>query len=408
MPFASGIKSYLSGIKSYLIVLLTITSGYLLVLGGLAYVGMQINTDIRVLESQARDLYQHPFQVNRSAHKARLAAFGIQTEVLQALAIRDLSIKHADVPIRISEYSDTLDKNFSIIEANFLGDMTKVEEGKELIASWKKQRPHLINLLVKHRDAEAEKYIEDVSGITYEKLNLILVYITEFSSSKAAFFADEATRQSDAAIARFKWFLGGFVLFSLFAGGLTTLVVLGNLYQRDMKLVQKHERIEHLAHYDALTGLPNRALFFDRLRQTLLLAKRNKGGLALMYLDLDGFKQVNDQHGHHAGDLLLMAVADRLSKCVRESDTVARLGGDEFTIILNGTHNIKDAASVAQKINVIISAPFNLDEKETRIGISIGIACYTGDTSTLDDLVYRADKAMYEAKLAGKNTYRVG
>lgn len=166
------------------------------------------------------------------------------------------------------------------------------------------------------------------------------------------------------------------------------------------------ERIAHMAHYDALTGLPNRILFYDRLQQVLSQAKRNKGGLALLYMDLDGFKKINDTLGHHTGDLLLMEVAERLSSCVRESDTVARLGGDEFTIVLNETHKSEDVTVVAQKIIEAISVPFDLEGEEARIGISIGIARYSEKASNEEELMKRADQAMYEAKLAGKNTYR--
>jgi len=174
----------------------------------------------------------------------------------------------------------------------------------------------------------------------------------------------------------------------------------------EQKTVQ--ERIERMAHYDTLTNLPNRALFYDRLRHALSLAKRNEAGLTLLYMDLDGFKQVNDTQGHHAGDLLLIGVAERLSKCVRESDTVSRLGGDEFTIIFSGMHKQEDVVAEAEKIIRAISVPFDLEGKEARIGISIGIARYTEEARNEDDLVNQADQAMYEAKLAGKNTYRIG
>lgn len=174
----------------------------------------------------------------------------------------------------------------------------------------------------------------------------------------------------------------------------------------EQKITQ--ERIEHMAHYDALTNLPNRALFYDRLRQALSVAKRHESGLTLLYMDLDGFKQVNDTKGHHAGDLLLMGVAERLTLCVRESDTVSRLGGDEFTIILNETHKYADVAEVAQKIIKAIAVPFDLEGSEARIGISIGIARYSEEANDEDALVKLADQAMYDAKLAGKNTYRIG
>jgi diguanylate cyclase (GGDEF)-like protein/PAS domain S-box-containing protein len=166
------------------------------------------------------------------------------------------------------------------------------------------------------------------------------------------------------------------------------------------------ERIEHMAHYDALTGLPNRALFYDRLKQAFSMAKRTQGGLALLFMDLDGFKQVNDGLGHRIGDLLLKAVAQRLSDCVRESDTVARLGGDEFTVILNEANDRGSVCKVADKIIGVIGLPFDLEGELVNIGVSIGIALQSGEAVSEDELVNSADQAMYAAKSAGKNTWR--
>lgn len=169
---------------------------------------------------------------------------------------------------------------------------------------------------------------------------------------------------------------------------------------------QMEARMEYMAHYDSLTGLANRTLFYDRLRQALSLAHRNEAGLALLYMDLDGFKEVNDTLGHAAGDQLLKEVADRLRSCVRQSDPVARLGGDEFTIILNETHQQEDVAVVARKIVETIAKPVDLDGGEVRVSVSIGIARYTEEASDEDTLVRNADEAMYKAKSAGKNTFR--
>ncbi|BCB25746.1 hypothetical protein SKTS_06320 [Sulfurimicrobium lacus] len=172
----------------------------------------------------------------------------------------------------------------------------------------------------------------------------------------------------------------------------------------DLKRTQ--ERISHQAQYDGLTDLPNRALFYDRLRQALSLAKRSKVGLALMFLDLDRFKQVNDTLGHHIGDLLLKSVAERLRQCVRESDTVARLGGDEFTVLLYDLRKREDIGRIAEKIIRTVSLPYELDGHDVRIGVSIGIARFSDDTEDEDSLVNLADKAMYSAKAGGRNTYR--
>ena len=174
----------------------------------------------------------------------------------------------------------------------------------------------------------------------------------------------------------------------------------------EQKLAQK--QIEQLAHYDALTHLPNRSLFYDRLGQAIMMSKRRQRSIALLYIDLDGFKQVNDSMGHHSGDLLLVEVAKRLRLCVRESDTLARLGGDEFTVILNDTHEREDMEMLAKKIIESLDQPFDLQGHAVKIGASIGIARYPDDASTTGTLLIVADKAMYAAKAAGKNTYRFG
>ena len=166
------------------------------------------------------------------------------------------------------------------------------------------------------------------------------------------------------------------------------------------------EKLESMAHYDALTGLPNRALFFDRLAQAITQSKRSQGLFALMFVDLDGFKAVNDTFGHDTGDALLKAVSEHLLECVRESDTVARMGGDEFTIILRAIHGPEDAAHVAEKILATLAAPYHLLGHECRIGASLGIVLYPEHGKNAEELLSQADDAMYAVKKAGKNAYR--
>lgn len=162
--------------------------------------------------------------------------------------------------------------------------------------------------------------------------------------------------------------------------------------------------IQYLAHHDTLTGLPNRSLFYDRLHQVLAQAKRNAQMSALMFIDLDHFKQVNDTLGHHVGDLLLQSVAQRIKDCVRESDTIARLGGDEFTVLLPQVEKQEDAAAVAEKIVAALTEPFLLDGHEVHSGGSIGIAIYPIDASDNETLIKCADTAMYAAKQQGRHT----
>ncbi|KPP99463.1 diguanylate cyclase [Marinobacter sp. HL-58] len=166
---------------------------------------------------------------------------------------------------------------------------------------------------------------------------------------------------------------------------------------------QAQEKIWHNAHHDLLTGLPNRRLFLDRLDQEVKHARRRNVPLAVMFMDLDGFKEVNDSIGHEVGDRLLYCVAERLASCVREDDTVARLGGDEFTVILTGARNNEDAAQVAQSIVDALAKPFHIAEPPVHISASIGITFFPRDGSSPDALLKAADHAMYTAKKSATN-----
>lgn len=165
-------------------------------------------------------------------------------------------------------------------------------------------------------------------------------------------------------------------------------------------------KLESLAHYDSLTSLPNRVLFFDRLNHAVTEAKRYKYSLALMFLDLDRFKEINDTLGHSAGDAVLVEAGRRLKECVRACDMVARMGGDEFTIILSKVVEELDAALVAERIIESFSQPFIIDDAQATVGISIGICVYPANDGDLDGMVRHADVALYRAKEEGRNGYR--
>lgn len=162
--------------------------------------------------------------------------------------------------------------------------------------------------------------------------------------------------------------------------------------------------IAHLAHHDTLTNLPNRALFADRLQTAIALAKRS-GMVAVHYLDIDGFKVVNDALGHDVGDALLVAIAGRLHRSVRENDTVARLGGDEFAIIQTGFDKVSDAAVLAGRVVRDISRPFDLLGNEVLVGASIGIAVAPQDGIEIDEVVRKADRALYRSKSNGRGRF---
>jgi diguanylate cyclase (GGDEF)-like protein len=161
---------------------------------------------------------------------------------------------------------------------------------------------------------------------------------------------------------------------------------------------QLHARLQRMAQYDQLTQLPNRELLRDRLKASLELARADSGRMALLYVDLDRFKNVNDTHGHAVGDMLLQAVANRLKGCVRETDTVARIGGDEFVVLLHSIQAAEDADSVAGKILQILAQPLRLDGHSLNIQVSIGVAHYPEHGTEEKQLFRHADEAMYTAK----------
>jgi diguanylate cyclase (GGDEF)-like protein/PAS domain S-box-containing protein len=178
------------------------------------------------------------------------------------------------------------------------------------------------------------------------------------------------------------------------------------LFSDITKRKEAEAHIEHLAHYDSLTHLPNRALFADRLKHALVTGIRNKKKSALLFLDLDKFKSVNDTMGHLAGDLLLQSVADRLKACVRESDTICRQGGDEFLILLPEIGGAEDAEKVAIKVVESMKEAHPIGDRKLFITFSIGISICPDDATDDEMMIKHADDAMYVAKESGRNNYK--
>jgi len=172
------------------------------------------------------------------------------------------------------------------------------------------------------------------------------------------------------------------------------------------ELKASEERIRHLANHDPLTGLPNRRLLEDRMEWVFILSRRNRTQVGALVVDLDNFKMINDREGHRVGDEVLRAVAARLRSCIREADIVARHGGDEFVVLVPELHDAEDAVRVAEKIIAGIAAPILVEDRQYRVGASIGIAIYPGDAQDADTLLRFADQAMYSVKQGGGNGVR--
>ncbi|KFZ30652.1 signal peptide protein [Pseudidiomarina salinarum] len=161
------------------------------------------------------------------------------------------------------------------------------------------------------------------------------------------------------------------------------------------------KRLEQMALMDPLTGLPNRALFYDRVNSARARAKRDGVGLGLLYLDLDKFKEVNDEYGHATGDALLSSVGQRIKHAVRATDTLARLGGDEFVVLVDGVNDMASVKGVADKIDEAMRHPFKLPDGEVVMSLSIGLALSPEHGETVEELLHHADQAMYRAKRGG-------
>lgn len=187
-------------------------------------------------------------------------------------------------------------------------------------------------------------------------------------------------------------------------GQLEKILVVGE----DITERKKHEEeIYHMAYHDQLTGLPNRQLFSDRLQQALVRAKRNQSQIAVMYLDCDHFKPINDELGHDAGDEFLKSLAGKLNDCIRESDTVARIGGDEFNILLPDIQDDKEVITVAERIIASVNLPWEWNGKPYKISMSIGISLFPKDGDEVKVLIKKADEALYLAKESGRGMFKV-
>ncbi|MES2682261.1 MAG: diguanylate cyclase [Pseudomonadota bacterium] len=197
------------------------------------------------------------------------------------------------------------------------------------------------------------------------------------------------------------------VFLELYRSKLALQTALEDLYDLNRQLKEAQQQVQHLAHHDALTGLANRLLFLDRLDTAIERTQRTGKRFALLYVDIDGFKPVNDTHGHGAGDELLQQIGGRLLEGVRRSDTVSRLGGDEFAILLEEVGHVEEAQQIGQNLCERLCTPFSLtrDGKpvQVRIGGSIGLALFPDHAQERDPLLTAADAAMYRAKRGGKN-----
>jgi diguanylate cyclase (GGDEF)-like protein/PAS domain S-box-containing protein len=253
-------------------------------------------------------------------------------------------------------------------------------------------------------------YAEDEIGSSYdewetrihpEDLQQAKAALKKFADGKTATYANEYRMHCKDG--SWKWILDRGMVVSRDADGKPLRIIGTHTDVTEKK--RDEELVWRQANYDALTGLPNRRLFRDRLQEKLKKARRTGRPVALLFVDLDRFKEVNDSLGHASGDLLLKQAAKRISACLREADTTARLGGDEFIVMVSDLPDTTHVERVVQAIVRALAEPFRLDDETATVTASVGIAFYPGDAADGDTLLSNADEAMYAAKLRGRNCY---
>ena len=381
------------------------------------------NTDINDL-SEELDKRTHPedlakMYADRQAHFDGLTPIYINEHRVQC---KDGTWKW------ILTRGTVIQRNTQGLPVRVIGTHTDISERKNAETALKESAERLrMALLANHQGLYDLNIQTGITTINEEYANMLGYTIAEMNETSSAWFSRLHPDDAERATAIYENYIAGKISEyrvefrqKTRTGEWRWLQSIGTIVERDqegkpVRMVGTHlditERknaeamIWQQANIDTLTGLPNRRMFYDRLEQDIKKSKRNGRSLAVLFIDLDHFKEVNDTLGHSVGDILLVEAAKRLLTCVRESDTVARLGGDEFTVSLPDQHNPEDVEQIAQSIIKKMSGSFQLANEEVFLSASIGITLYPDDAVSLDDLLKNADQAMYAAKNAGRNRF---
>lgn len=297
--------------------------------------------------------------------------------------------------------AEKLERNLTILKMALDGAQESLWEW-DLLSGEAVFSPEYYTMLGYLPNAFAANQQEWVSRIHPDDRAAVLGKIEDdLAQHHDTYLAEYRMRTKDG---RYRWIQGRGKCIAFDAQGKPIKMVGINMDIHERK--QMELQVSHLAYHDKLTGLPNRALFFDRYSQAISKAKRDKLHVALLFADLDGFKQVNDEFGHEAGDVVLKAASQRLQACTRATDTLARFGGDEFALILGGLEDVQQAEVVARKIIQAFAADITLAGGIVcHVGISIGISLFPEHGTAMDSLLAAADHAMYACKHQGKNSY---
>ena len=356
---------------------------------------------------EAASLYASALEAARTdfvSAGAAMAAVGMNAALVDSESKSDVNY--------LTTYSQALDRiHEDLAQARAIAlsrgrdtDVAAVDEFIARVSSYDQGVQSLIAVYLTQGVEKAVQSQDELGASAYEIMDDLKLVVDREQALLSAERAS-AVETSDRSFLT-QLILGAFALAVATAAGGTLVVRTRQLVLSIEQRKQAEDRIRHLAYHDALTGLPNRALMQDRLGAALAQARRHNRMLALLFLDLDRFKQINDVEGHAVGDHVLQGVAERLKGIVRDADTVARVGGDEFTVLLPEISLAQDAVSVADRILQDLRQPVTVDHREFHATTSMGIAFYPDDAEEADSLLRCADIAMYRAKEQGRDNYQ--
>lgn len=394
--------------------LVVIITGFLLVIVtmiGLAFSSVHFLSNAKVIFSRVVD--QHNVQAE------------LMHEVLGLAQERSLTLQqmlHTDDPFEQDEHL----MHMGAIVRQYIGVREKLlalsltEKEKLLLQQQGEQtnqtgllQNRVVSMIMDESMAEAKRLLYEEAIPSQRKA---MVLMREFISLQAHHNNEEILRVAESVDRDRQMVAAGTLL-----GLLTSLVIAIYVYRQislelqrrlaienelEERVAKRTEELNYLASHDNLTSLPNRGVFEQQLKQAIHTAKRYQRCYALLFIDLDGFKEVNDTYGHAAGDRTLVETARRLKESTRGTDTVARMGGDEFTILLSEICAKGDIGEICEKLLKSLNHPVTYQGQRYRVGASIGITCFNDDSRSADELLTEADNAMYAAKTEGKNTYR--
>ncbi len=331
--------------------------------------------------------------------KVNFPAIAIDLSILWAIGIKYAISKYALIPMTNSTAADLI--------LDTITDPVILVDSNNKIVSFNRATTTLLNC--KGEDIKGEKLEHILANDTFDEIELKELFSKKLVKNKEITLIDSNSNliftQYSASLMEHS--ISGVVGTVFVFHDITNLKLMEQaLRESETKYKLIAEEMKNIAHYDSLTKLPNRRLFFDQLNKIINISKIENLNFGIMFIDLDGFKNINDELGHDIGDTLLMQVAERLQESVREFDIVARIGGDEFTVILSKIDSKSDIEVVAKRIILNIGTPFSIKGHTCSISASIGISIYPDDSNEVDNLLNYADQAMYFIKNNNKGDYR--